>query len=220
MKKEKPNASASPSKKGRPKDVGKHEDIIRAASSLFFNEGYELTSMETVARKANVSKLTIYSHFADKEALFKEVVWQRCDKRALTFMTMVDKSVEVALTSIGNDLATLVFSPESIRLQRIMQAEAVHHRKVVEIFYEAGPKRVRAAFRELLKIWHQQKKLIVHDVSEATEQFFSLLKGERLMKTLLLLSPPPTRTEIKKHVDAAVTLFLAGYEYKNRGRNR
>jgi TetR/AcrR family transcriptional repressor of mexJK operon len=200
--------------RGRPKDSTKRDGIVRAASALFFKDGYELTSMEAIAKKADVSKLTIYSHFANKDELFKEVVRERCDRRALSFMEMADEPVEKALTKIGMDLATLLFSPDSIHLQRIIQAEAARHPKVVRLFYDAGPKRVRAAFGELLSTWHKRGSLDVPDITRATEQFFSLLKGEPLMKTLMLLTGPPDAAEIKKHVRATVALFLAGYRPK------
>ncbi len=178
---------------GRPKDSAKRDDIVRSASALFFKDGYELTSMDAVAKKANVSKLTIYSHFADKYELFKEVVRQRCDKRAMpgSFMALAQKPVKSALLHIGANMVNLLYSPDSIRLQRIMQAEAAHHPKVVQIFFAAGPKRVRDAFSDLLHEWNRQGQLAVPDVPVATAQFFSLLKGEMLMKTLLLLTPPP-----------------------------
>jgi TetR/AcrR family transcriptional repressor of mexJK operon len=44
---------------GRPKDTAKREEIVAAATDLFMQKGYELTSMEAVARQAGVSKLTI-----------------------------------------------------------------------------------------------------------------------------------------------------------------
>lgn len=201
--------------RGRPKDVSKREDIVRAAASLFFKDGYELTSMEAIARKADVSKLTIYSHFTNKDELFREVVRQRCDRRALSFMEMADIPVEKALMQIAAELARLLFSADSIRLQRLIQAEAVHHPKVVQIFYDAGPKRVREAFGDLLKAWHRKGWLAVPDIPRSTEQFFSLLKGEKLMKTLMTITRIPHNTEIRKHVQATVALFLAGHKPKH-----
>ncbi len=201
--------------RGRPKDTAKRDGIVRAASDLFFKDGYELTSMEAIARKADVSKLTIYSHFANKDELFREVVWQRCDQRALSFMTMINEDVEKSLTKIATDLAELVFSRESVCMHRIIQAEASRHPKVVRIFYDAGPKRVRAAFGDLLGVWQKQGRVKIADIPRATEQFFSLLKGEPLTKTLMMLAPSPDAAEIKKHVRATVALFLAGYQSRS-----
>ena len=205
---------------GRPKDVSKRENIVRAANGLFMKNGYSLTSMEAVAKNAGVSKLTIYSHFANKDELFKEVIRQRCDKLAApeSFMALADEPVEKSLMQLGLGFTSLVFRPDSIRLHCIMQAEATRHPKVVEIFYETGPKRVRAEFARLLKIWDNQNKLSIANPEVAANQFFSLLKGEMLMQVILLRMPMPSQAQLEAHLRATVDFFLSAYSssYKKR----
>lgn len=205
---------------GRPKDTAKRESIVRAANTLFMKDGYTLTSMEAVARKAGVSKLTIYSHFANKDELFKEVIHQRCDKLAMpdSFMALAREPAEKALLKLGFNLASLIFRPDSIHLHRIMQAEAAHHPKIVQIFFETGPRRVRAAFGSLLREWHDQKQLAIPDIAKATDQFFSLLKGELLLRVILLRMPMPSEDELKAHVRETVRFFLAAYQLRGRGK--
>ena len=87
------------SKAGRPKDSAKREDIVVAATRLFMEKGYELTSMEAVAGEANVSKLTIYSHFADKNQLFRAIIQYRCEKIGMpdSFLAEASLTPEEAL---------------------------------------------------------------------------------------------------------------------------
>jgi TetR/AcrR family transcriptional repressor of mexJK operon len=205
---------------GRPKDAAKREGIVRAANILFMKNGYSLTSMEAVARNASVSKLTIYSHFANKDELFKEVIRKRCEGLATaeSFMALAKEPVEEALLRLGLNFTLLVFTPDSIRLHRIMQAEAVRHPKVVRIFYETGPKHVRSEFARLLQAWQEQKQLNIPDPAKASDQFFSLLKGEMLVQVTLLGMPMPNEAELKKHVRATVDFFLSAYSptYKTK----
>ena len=205
---------------GRPKDVAKREAIIRAANTLFMKNGYGLTSMEAVAKKADVSKLTIYSHFANKDELFKAVITQRCNRlgTAEGFMALADQPVEKALLQLGINFTSLIFTQDSIRLHSIMQAEASRHPKVVQIFFDAGPKRVREAFGKLLQAWNDQKQLAIPDIAKATDQFFSLLKGEMLMKVMLLRMEMPSKAELNDHVHATVDFFLAAYKPKSKQR--
>ena len=63
-------AAPKPSGPGRPKDLGKRSSILEAAKRLFSMEGFAGVSMDQIAAEAGVSKLTVYSHFGDKEALF------------------------------------------------------------------------------------------------------------------------------------------------------
>ena len=59
-----------PNAPGRPKDPEKRNAILEAAMQLFPSRGYDGVSMDALAQAAGVSKLTVYSHFEDKEALF------------------------------------------------------------------------------------------------------------------------------------------------------
>ena len=57
----------------------KPERILKAAGELFGRYGFRRTSMDLVAAEAGVAKPTIYTHFADKEALFRAVIESLCD---------------------------------------------------------------------------------------------------------------------------------------------
>ncbi|HET6586161.1 MAG TPA: helix-turn-helix domain-containing protein, partial [Oleiagrimonas sp.] len=48
----------------------KRAAILAASIDLFTRQGFEGTSMDAVATAAGVSKLTVYSHFGDKDNLF------------------------------------------------------------------------------------------------------------------------------------------------------
>jgi TetR/AcrR family transcriptional repressor of mexJK operon len=220
MKSAKPSFSGLSAALGRPKDVAKRADILRAAAFLFLKDGYEGTSMEAVAKKADVSKLTIYSHFADKAELFQNVIRLRCDKLASpeSFRALMGKPVRPALTELATTFVTHIFTPDAIKLHRTLQAESVRHPAIAQIFYETGPKRVRAAFGELLKHYVEKGELAIHDIPKSTEQFFSLLKGEMMMKVLLGIEKFPSSFEMKKHIKASIDMFLAAYQSK-KGRD-
>ncbi len=198
---------------GRPKDAQKRGGIVAAARNLFLQQGYELTSMEAVAKLADVSKLTIYRHFDNKADLFREVIREGCERQVApdNFSNYAGQPPEQALLQLGVSLVKLIFNPESLRLLRIIQAEALHHPQIVQVFYQAGPQRVKSAFAELLQVWVAQVRLAVADIPRACEQFFSLLKGEAHLKALLHQDAGLNDAEMAEHVHACVRLFLAGY---------
>ncbi|MDE2029223.1 MAG: TetR/AcrR family transcriptional regulator [Alphaproteobacteria bacterium] len=201
------------SRPGRPKDAAKREDIVAAATALFLEKGFALTSMEAVARRAGVSKLTIYSHFTDKNELFRAIMQDRCERHAMpdSFVAMADQQPEEALLTIAHRALSIVFREDSLRMQRILYAEAARHPKIIEIFYQSGPGRIKIAFADLLRAFDRQGKLSVADPEQATEQFFSLLKGERLLRTLMFVLPPPDEKEIDARASAGVDVFLSAY---------
>lgn len=49
----------------------KEEQIINAARELFKNYGFKKVSMDEIARKAGVTKRTVYKYFASKQDLLK-----------------------------------------------------------------------------------------------------------------------------------------------------
>jgi AcrR family transcriptional regulator len=48
------------------------ERILAAATSLFIEQGYEQTTVQEVADRAGVSRATVFWHFSEKAALFRE----------------------------------------------------------------------------------------------------------------------------------------------------
>ena len=70
-----------PNALGRPKDLAKRQSILDAAKTLFLTKGYANTSMDAVAGLAGVSKLTVYSHFTDKETLFSSAIMSKCTEQ-------------------------------------------------------------------------------------------------------------------------------------------
>lgn len=62
------------SRRVRNKASPKRNAILAAAIEEFAASGFAATRLDDVARRANVAKGTIYLYFADKEALFQELV--------------------------------------------------------------------------------------------------------------------------------------------------
>jgi len=54
--------------------MSKKELIIEHARTSFSKHGYELTTLEAVAKECSITKPAIYYHFKDKSALYKAVV--------------------------------------------------------------------------------------------------------------------------------------------------
>ena len=53
--------------------IDRRQEIIAAATKSFTLFGYKATTMDQVAKIANVGKGTIYTFFSNKEELFQEI---------------------------------------------------------------------------------------------------------------------------------------------------
>ena len=60
--------------------MNKKEEILKIASREFAKYGYNGVSMDTIAKKAEISKAAIYYHFKSKSALFEEVIMPKIEK--------------------------------------------------------------------------------------------------------------------------------------------
>lgn len=60
-------------RKEKEKQIRK-DDIIDAAEIIFFSKGYDVATMDDVAKKAEFSKRTVYVYFNSKEQLYFEIM--------------------------------------------------------------------------------------------------------------------------------------------------
>ncbi|MBU1282800.1 TetR/AcrR family transcriptional regulator [Pseudomonas sp. NPDC079086] len=208
-----PNKVLPPSGPGRPKDLAKRKAILEAAKALFLSNGYDGSSMDAIAAEAGVSKLTVYSHFTDKEKLFAEAVKSKCEEQLPELLFELDDEVPVAqlLLNIGRGFNELINSRESVELHRVMVSLAAQDSKLSRMFYEAGPQRVLHGMEELLRQADQSGKLRVPDPLSAADQFFCLIKGGANFRLLIGCGEALQGAEAEAHVCDAVEVFLRAF---------
>lgn len=104
----------------------RREDILRAAKSVFFREGYALATIDRIAEQAGTTKRTVYDHFGSKEALFRETIAFACAQ----FVNLLPAPKELppeprnGVRAYLERVRALVSSPEIVRFQRLVIAEA------------------------------------------------------------------------------------------------
>ncbi|HEY9541466.1 MAG TPA: TetR/AcrR family transcriptional regulator [Luteimonas sp.] len=203
-----PARAASP---GRPKDLAKGAAILDAAKRMFTEHGFDRTSMDQIASEAGVSKLTVYSHFGDKEALFAAAVKSHCETRLpdALFEPSPDTPLRERLLEIARAFYDMVSSPEAVAGHRIMCSPQVTGSPLAEIFWKAGPERTKAVFSVLLQKRVDTGELQIADVPMAASQFFTLIKGEAHARMVFGCCAQTHTPEA--HLAACVDMFLRAY---------
>ena len=198
---------------GRPKNPEKRQAILQAAAELFPLNGYDGVSMMEIADRAGVSKLTLYSHFTDKEDLFTQAIIDCCEQQlpASRFQPAPGLSLQQALGTIGIGFLELVMDERSITLHRMIIRQCSAGNTHAELFFKAGPARMLAEMRSFLEQASRSGALAIEDPGSAAEHFFCLLKGLVYMRVLMGISAPPGRTEREAHVREVVAMFLRAY---------
>lgn len=194
---------------------GKVKAMLDAARQLFLHQGYDLTSMDQVARAAGVSKATVYAHFISKEQLLSALV-----QSEMKFITpepfVVSKSqpldVEVALRCIARQFTSLFLDDRGLALHRLITAQASRFPEIGRAFYDGCPKRWHAEVAALLSEAISQRILTIPDVDLATIQFLSLVRGDLPLNWALSLAPP-TKDQLDKLIEGGIMVFMAAYRF-------
>ncbi len=196
---------------GRPKDLEKRAAILEAAKRLFPAHGFEGTSMDAIAAEAGVSKLTVYSHFKDKDSLFFETVACKCEEQLphAIFELKRDAPLREQLTQIGRAFFRLITSHEAMALHRLMTAQPSE--KLAMLFWEAGPRRCQAELSSFFRAEVAEGALDIPDPERAASQFLCLLKGEPHARMSYGCCAKVSAPDADAHIRSVVDLFLRAY---------
>lgn len=207
-----PAASTKPAGPGRPKDLSKRNAILEAAKRLFLSDGYDGVSMDQIAAGAGVSKLTVYSHFGDKETLFSAAVQAYCEQHLPPplFEPAPATALRERLIEIATAFYEMISTPEAIQIHRLLCSPQLAESPLSKMFWDAGPQRLHDEFAALLQRRVEAGELEINDPARAATQFFALIKGEphaMLMFGCGVTAP----TELTVHIEASVAMFLRAY---------
>jgi TetR/AcrR family transcriptional regulator, mexJK operon transcriptional repressor len=197
----------------RTPDEHKHQAILRAAIQLFLKNGYSKTSMDAVALAAKVTKQTVYAHYHSKDMLFTDMVTELCRKHAPSKGALADKgqSIEGMLYTLGLSFLNMVSSKEGLAATRLVVAEAHHHPKLAQRYYESGSRQMLMIVADFLESQNKAGKLCIPNPMSAASYFFSMLKGNYYLRILLNIKPLPSPGEKEKHVRETVSIFMRIY---------
>ena len=117
----------------RLRSEGKKTAILDAAETLFVTDGYERTTVDAVAARAQVSKRTVYNHFSDKEVIFLQVLSRVNEALLSTIRAAVDeeltpgRDLQEALTAFAHRIVDRAFGSADYLTfrQLISQQQAV-----------------------------------------------------------------------------------------------
>jgi AcrR family transcriptional regulator len=196
----------------------RREAIMAVAREVFFEHGYSGTSMSAIAARLGGSKGTLYNYFKSKEELFDAQVRDLCGAAATRMLASTAEGSPVeTLGVVGERYLAHLYSEQTIKLFRILVAEAQRRPELGRLFYEVGPARGRKGLEGYLQTARSQGLVEAADCALAADQFLSLCKGSAHLQFLLNLIPAPSPAEIKLHVERAVGAFMRFYGVKGSG---
>jgi AcrR family transcriptional regulator len=172
--------------------TGKAESILAAAQRAFLAGGFGAVSMDAIAREAGASKATLYAYFSSKEELFGAVIARESERYAQGFSAgeLDPRDVAASLNTIAERFLRLLLKPDVIAMNRIIIGEVARFPVLAELFWQAGPERVRVQLEDFFERASEAGTLDIDDTRHAAGQFASLVRGELHLQHLLGLAGP------------------------------
>jgi TetR/AcrR family transcriptional regulator of autoinduction and epiphytic fitness len=188
----------------------KRDAILRAAIEEFRAHGFEATSMDRIAARAEVSKRTVYNHFPSKDELFAEILAQLWESSVaqLSLPYRADRPLREQLRELLRAKMRMLNDSNFRDLARVAIAATIHSPE------RAGEMVARLSAREEgVTLWiraaQADGRLKAGDPVFAAQQLQGLLKAFAFWPQVTLGQPPLDEATQAKVVDATADLFLA-----------
>jgi AcrR family transcriptional regulator len=165
------SASHASPRRARPKNLAagsraqrsaeRRDAILAAALDEFADRGFAATRLDDVARRADVAKGTIYLHFADKEALFEELIRMELSPvvAALENVSHADIPFRAVTGQLIEVFAREIFETRRKDVIRLVITEGPRFPKLAEFYYREVISRVMETIRAMLRRAHERGEL-------------------------------------------------------------
>jgi AcrR family transcriptional regulator len=199
---------------GRPtteRAEARHEELLDAALDLFLEHGFELTTIEMIAARINMTKRTVYARYADKASLFRGAV-QRAIERQVVPRHVLEEFDEGDLTETLASIARLrigqVMTPNGLRLQRIINTESYRFPETFTANYEQSARPVIDFVAGLLDRAIDAGQIAPTDSGLAASAFMSMVISGQVRA--IVSGRALTEAEIDRKIYFSVHLLLDG----------
>jgi TetR/AcrR family transcriptional repressor of mexJK operon len=189
-------------------------ELAAVAERLFLRHGFAETTMQMIASEAEASKETLYRHFASKEALFAELINAKSAAIAGPQSALArEEPLKAALFGLGMRLMHLMAKDGASSLFNVVVADAHRAPDLAGIFYDRGPGATLKRLTAYLRAATQRGELRCPDPRRAAKLFLGAVVSHHHLHCLIGQPPKPVSSaEMRKHVQAAVEMFLSHFE--------
>ena len=196
-------------------------ELLDAALDLFLEHGFELTTIEMVAARINMTKRTVYARYPDKASLFGAAV-QRAIERQIVPQNVLEDFDEGDLAETLASIARLrigqVMTPNGLRLQRIINTESYRFPEIFTANLEQSARPVIDFVAGLLDRAIAAGQISPTDSGLAASAFMSMVVGGQVRA--IVSGRLPTEAEMDMKVDFTVRLLLDGLRPRSDPREK
>lgn len=166
--------------------------VLRAATSSFLARGYG-TSVDEIARRAQVAKQTVYHHFPSKDQLFKEVA-RDLAKSVLIGLDAKPHDLRAGLLRFALAYRARVLGAQGIATFRTLMPEIPRFRALARAMYAASAGETVRRLAQYLREAMDSGALRRDDPEFAAELLLGMLVGHDRIKRLFCVASAPVDT--------------------------
>ncbi len=184
------------------------ERLLQVAGEEFKAKGYQRASLDAIAARAGVSKVTIYRRYGSKSGLFEAIALHSVEKlrRVYREVRTAGRTPREVLIDFGLAAYEGGTNPDTVAVVRLALAEADHFPEIAKMLWDHRFVTLAplAQYLEQLKAAGQVE---IGDALQATFQFSGMISGG-----IGSIMDKPLRKGVarRRWVEAAVDLFLYG----------
>ena len=192
-------------------DVAKTEAILDAAVEVIGQRGLA-APMEAIARRAGVSKQTVYNHYGSKAELVRALIERRVDRitAPLRDPGAVDNPTET-LKAFALTMLETVVAANGYSIMRVIVQGAGGMPEVAHEVFEAGPRQTRSQLATFLATETRLGRLVVEDFDQAAEIFSGMVMGQNQLRALLCLPADKTQAQFEAMAGEIARRFMRAY---------
>jgi len=187
--------------------------ILNAAQQLFFQQGFDQTSLEMIINEAGGSRRSIYNEFGNKEGLLLAVIQRQVSIQAQT-LTLINKelSPEDALNDVCFRFVQGMLSITIRSLFRLVVQQAFNLPELGKIIYQNGPVNGVLPLVSYLEYLVQHHNLQIEDCLFSAQMLLEMAKGPLYTKSLLLPHEDILDEAIRQQVYHVVKMFIKAHQ--------
>ncbi|QIG80485.1 TetR/AcrR family transcriptional regulator [Stakelama tenebrarum] len=131
----------------------RRDSILSAAREIFAANGFAGARMEDVAKRVGISKATLYLQFADKQALFRELIdWLIETSLPDAFpLTLADASASERLAIFAQEAAGKLADDDVAFLPRLVIGESGNFPELAKAWHDVAVSRVLTLIEGLVQ---------------------------------------------------------------------
>lgn len=189
----------------------KRLQILEAAEALFAEQGVETTSMDAISARAEVSKRTVYNHFATKDELFQAIMIRLFERQVDDEVVVFSKDKPIAdqLTRIAKSEVARLSSEGFIKLAKVGFIQLLTQPELAERFSQQKVG-CQVYLDQFLSDACEQGVLHIDDIPFAAMQFIYQLKTFVFYPSLLQ-SDVVSEARKEQVIRETVRMFLTRY---------